>query len=282
MKVLITGANGQVGHELAAVCAAAGDDVVAAGHAELDLARRDQVVGTICELEPEVVVNAGAWTAVDDCEADPGRAYAVNALGVRHVAEGCRRAGAHLLQVSTAFVFDGAKGSPYLEWDEPSPQSVYGRAKLGGEREALLGLPGAAVVRTNWVCGAHGANIVKTILRLAADPDRRLAFVDDQVGQLAFASDLAPLLRRLAVARVPGVFHGTNQGSVSSFELARAVLSAAGHDPRRVDRVSSADLPRPAARPADASLADTALLGLGFGPLPHFSEPLARLVKELL
>jgi dTDP-4-dehydrorhamnose reductase len=161
---------------------------------------------------------------------------------------------------------------------------VYGAAKLAGEQEALLGCPGAAVVRTSWICGAVGSNMVKTVLRLAQDPDRPLAFVDDQLGCPTFASDLAPLLRRLGVARVPGVVHATNRGATSWYGFVGDVLEAAGHDRGRVRPIATADLdpPRPAPRPNNGVLAPGALRALGWDPLPHFSGPLERLVKELL
>jgi dTDP-4-dehydrorhamnose reductase len=177
-------------------------------------------------------------------------------------------------------VFDGTKPEPYVEWDAPSPVSVYGRSKLGGEWE--VDGASATIVRTSWVCGLHGNNMVKTILRLAGEHEK-LAFVDDQRGQPSFADDLAPMIRRLAVERRPGIFHVTNQGAVSWFEFARAVLEVAGLDPGRVRPIATADLdpPRPAPRPANSVL-DNAALRLGGMPLlPHYREPLERLVRHL-
>jgi dTDP-4-dehydrorhamnose reductase len=283
VKVLITGAGGQLGQDLVDTCRRAGDDVIAADHGALDVGERDQVLGAVTTLQPEGIVHAGAWTAVDACESDPARAFRANALGCRHVAEGARRVGAALVAVSTDYVFDGAKAGAYHEWDRTNPQSVYGASKLAGEQEVLHGCPGAAVVRTSWLCGAHGPNVVKTVLRLARDPDRRLGFVDDQRGSPTFTADLAPLLRRLVVARLPGVFHATNTGETTWFGFVQAVLRAAGHDPERVKAITTAELdpPRPAPRPANSVLANAALAALGWEPLPHFEESLVRLVKEL-
>lgn len=283
MKVLITGAGGQLGHDLVSACRLAGDDVIGADHAGLDVADRDQVLGALTTLQPDGIVHAAAWTAVDACESDPGRAYRVNALGSRHVAEAARRTGAALVAVSTDYVFDGTKHGAYHEWDEPNPLSVYGASKLAGEREGLGGCPGAAIVRTSWLCGAHGPNMVKIVLGLAADPDRQLAFVDDQLGSPTFTEDLAPVIRRLLVARLPGVFHVTNQGETTWFGFARTVLAAAGHDPERVRAVTTADLdpPRQAPRPARSVLDNAALAALGWQPLPRFEDSLVRLVKEL-
>jgi dTDP-4-dehydrorhamnose reductase len=280
-RILVTGAGGQIGSEV--VGAFAGDDVIAADHATLDVADRDAVLQAITSTAPDVIVHAGAWTAVDACEGDPDRAFLVNALGTRNVAEGARRIGAWLCYLSTDYVFDGTKPDPYVEWDAPNPVSVYGRSKLGGEKE-VLGAGGgeSTIVRTSWVCGLHGSNMVKTILRLAGEHEK-LAFVDDQRGQPSFADDLAPAIRRLIVERRPGVFHVTNQGAVSWYEFARCVLDAAGLDPGRVRPIATADLdpPRPAPRPANSVLDNAALRLTGLPLLPHFREPLDRLVRQL-
>ena len=280
MRVLVTGAGGQVGTELVAAFAA--DDhheVVGADHATLDVTDRGSVLGAITSTRPDVVVHPAAWTAVDACEGDVDKAFLVNALGTRHVAEGARRVGAPVVYVSTDYVFDGTKDGPYLEWDPTSPRSVYGESKLAGERELD---PGSTVVRTSWVCGFHGGNMVKTILRLAGEHET-LSFVDDQRGHPTFADDLASMIKRLAVERRPGTFHVTNQGAVSWYEFAREVLAAAGHDPERVQPVATADLhpPRPAPRPANSVLDNAALRLSGVELLDDFRVPLARLVGRL-
>jgi dTDP-4-dehydrorhamnose reductase len=282
MRVLVTGAGGQLGHDVVATCRAAGDDVVGVDHAALDVADRDAVLAAILTIAPDAVVHAAAWTAVDACESDPDRAWAVNALAVRWVAEACRRTGAHLVHVSTDYVFDGTKTEPYVEWDTPNPQSAYGRSKLGGEHEALGAGIGATVVRTSWVCGEHGSNMVRTIMRLAAERPE-LAFVDDQVGHPSFCADLAPVLRRLAVDRRPGIHHVTNQGAVSWFGFAREVVAAMGKDPEMVRPISTADLdpPRPAPRPANSVLDNAALRLSGLGELRDFRQPLHELVERL-
>jgi dTDP-4-dehydrorhamnose reductase len=279
--VLITGAGGQVGHELVRVFGERGAwDVIGLAHSDLDVSDRDAVVGTITANEPDVIVHGAAWTAVDACESDATRAFAVNSLGTRWIADGARRVGAHVVYVSTDYVFDGTKHGPYLEWDATNPRSVYGRSKLGGEHEID---PGWAVARTSWVCGYHGANMVKTILRIAA-ANPELSFVDDQWGHPTFADDLAVLLYELASRRLPGIYHTTNQGSVSWFEFARAVLEAAGESPDRVNPIATADLdpPRPAPRPTNSVLENFALAGAGVPLAPDFREPLGRLVTRLL
>ena len=283
MRVLVTGAGGQLGRDVVAACERAGDDVIAADRTHLDVTDRDAVLGAVLSVRPDVVVHTAAWTAVDACESDPWRAYRDNALAVRWVAEACARGAIHLVHLSTDYVFDGEQAEPYVEWDQPAPRSIYGQSKWAGEREALGLLPGATIVRTSWVCGAHGANMVKTILRLAAQQDR-LTFVDDQRGHPTFTADLAPMIRRLAVDRRPGVHHVTNQGAVSWFEFAEAVLTAAALDPARVSPIATRDLvpPRPAPRPANSVLDNAVLRMAGIPLLPDFHEPLEQLVKQLV
>lgn len=284
MRVLVTGAGGGLGREVVAVCEAAGDDVIAADRAALDVGDRDAVLGAITTLRPDAVVHAAAWTDVDGCEADPERAFRDNALAARHVADGCRRAGAHLCHVSTDYVFDGDKGGPYHEWDDPNPLSVYGRSKLAGEREVLALLPGATVVRTSWLSGRHGRSAVRAVLDAAADPGRELAYVDDQRGSPTFTADLAPALRRLVAGRFAGLYHVVNGGSASRYELARDVLAAAGHDPDRVRPIAAASLdpPRAARRPTCSVLATFAFSRSGIPPLRHYREPLRELVEAML
>ena len=277
MRVLVSGAGGQLGQDVVAVFAH--HEVTAVTHAQLDVTDRDQVLGAITTLRPHAIVHCAAWTAVDACESDPDRAFAANALAVRHVAEGARRVGAHVCHLSTDYVFDGTKATPYAEWDAPAPRSVYGASKLAGERELDTD---ATIVRTSWVCGFGGANMVKTILRIAAQQPA-LSFVDDQIGHPTFTADLALTIRRLVIDRRPGVFHVTNQGAVSWYEFARAVMGAAGLDPDRVSPISTSrlDPPRPAPRPANSVLDNAALRLSGLPLLRDFREPLGELVTRL-
>lgn len=282
MKVLVTGAGGQLGTDLVAHCTAAGDEVMAAGRAELDVSSRSDVLGAVTSVRPDVVVNCAAWTAVDACESDPDRALAANGTAVRWLAEACHRAGSHLVQVSTDYVFDGSLDRPYHEWDDTDPQSVYGLTKLIGEQEALVLGPRASVVRTSWVCGVHGANMVKTVMRLAAERPE-LAFVHDQVGIPTFTHDLAVALRRIALDRISGVIHATNSTSCSWFQFARLVVEAMGKDPEMVRPIATAELdpPRPAPRPANSVLDNAVLRMAGFAPMRDFREPLLETVNAL-
>ncbi len=282
MRVLITGAGGQLGTDLVRVCDEAGDEVAAPARAALDVTSRSACLGAITSVQPDVVFHTAAWTAVDACENDPMRALDVNGAAVRWIAEGCHRVGAHLVLVSTDYVFDGALDRPYHEWDATNPQSVYGRTKLAGEREALTLGPSASVVRTSWVCGQWGSNMVKTVMRLAAEHPS-LAFVDDQHGCPTFTADLAPLLRRIALDRLSGVIHATNQSATTWFGFARAVVAAMGRDPAMVSPISTAALqpPRPAARPANSVLDNSVLRNSGVALLRDYHATLAELVESL-
>lgn len=283
MRVLITGAGGQVGIDLVAVCKTAGDEVVALDRAALDIADRAQVVEAITAAQPDVVVNCAAWTAVDECESDPTRAQVINGMAVRWIAEACKRSRAHLIQMSTDYVFDGTLDRAYRESDTTNPQSVYGRSKLIGEQEALTLGPAATVVRTSWVCGRNGANMVKTVMHLARE-NKQISFVCDQIGSPTFTHDLAPMLRTIALDRLDGLLHITNQGSCSWHQFAQAVVEAMGLDPAMVRPIATAELlpSRPAPRPAHSVLDNAALRAAGYPMLRDFHEPLSETVAALL
>jgi dTDP-4-dehydrorhamnose reductase len=203
-------------------------------------------------------------------------------LAVRWLAESCERADARLVQISTDYVFDGSLDRPYNEWDHTAPQSVYGASKLAGEREASMLGTAAMIIRTSWVCGQNGSNMVKTIMRLATQHSE-LAFVSDQVGHPTFTADLAPMIRRLAVERRSGVHHVTNQRPTSWYGFAREVVAAMGKDPDMVRPIATAELQpsRPATRPANSVLDNTVLRVGGIPLLRDFGEPLRETVKAL-
>ena len=280
MRLVVTGAGGQLGRDVVLHAEASGDDVVAVDKSALDITNAVAVGELLSSTRPDAVVNAAAYTAVDACETNESLAFAVNADAVGHLAAACELVGAHLVHVSTDYVFDGTLDRPYREDDPTNPQSVYGKSKLAGE---IAAGPTASIVRTSWVCGEHGNNMVKLVLRLAADPDRALAFVDDQRGHPTFTADLAPALRTLALDRRSGVHHVTNQSAVSWYEFVREVLSAGGHDPDRVSPIATVDLhpPRPAPRPANSVLENAAWQAAGYELLRDFREPLAELVAKL-
>jgi dTDP-4-dehydrorhamnose reductase len=299
VRILLTGANGQLGQDLQAALAGRvpdggrrcslrgpegdhrdpGHDVLATDVHNMHVEDRDAVQTTVLAFRPHLILHVGALTAVERCEAEADLAYAVNAIGTRHVAEAADAVGAHLLYVSTDYVFDGTAERAYREWDAPNPQSVYGASKRAGEMECP---PGATVVRTSWVSGAHGANMVKTALRLA-EREGDLFFVDDQRGSPTFTADLAPALVTLGTERRSGVFHVTNAGATTWCELVRQVLTEVGADPTRVHPIKTADLDPPltAPRPANSVLDNLALRLSGLPPLPAWQDGLSRLVSAL-
>jgi dTDP-4-dehydrorhamnose reductase len=278
MKVLITGASGQLGHELVRATIAAGHEVVATSHETLDITDKTAVDDVITSARPDVVIHAAAWTAVDACESDPAKALLVNGTATKYIADAAHAVGAHVVYISTDYVFDGSKSSPYDEGDATNPQSVYGSSKLAGER--ALGATDA-IVRIAWVCGFYGGNMVKTILRLAEQP--QLKFVDDQIGNPTFADDAAEMIVRLAIEKRPGIWHVTNQGDVSWYEFAREVLIAGGFDADKVVPIKTHELqpPRPAKRPFNSVLNNGSLKRVGIELLPDFRVPLARLVSQI-
>jgi dTDP-4-dehydrorhamnose reductase len=282
MRLLVTGAGGQVGTDVVRCCHEAGDDVIGLDHGALDVTDRDAVRAVVTTVRPDAVVHCAAWTAVDACESDPARAFTDNALAVRWAAEACRRAGSHLVHLSTDYVFSGEQARPYVEWDATGPLNVYGASKLAGEQEAGAAGIGATIARTSWVVGEHGPNMLTTILRLL-DERPTLSFVDDQRGHVTFTADLARMIRRLAVDRRPGVHHVTNQGPITWFELAREVAAHTGHDPERVRPIATADLdpPRPARRPANSVLENAVLKASGLPLLPDVRESLPAVLKAI-
>ena len=288
MRVLVTGARGQLGCDVVAELErraaertrSRGFEVIASDVPELDITDRDAVMTAFSTYEPSLVLHLAAFTAVDACETERDRAWSVNALGTRHVVEAARLVGAHMTYISTDYVFDGTLDRPYTEWDEPNPLSMYGRSKLAGERE--IGADGL-IVRTSWLVGRHGANMVKTVLALMAG-DGPMHFVADQHGSPTVAHDLARTLVSLSLERRSGLFHVTNQGTTSWFGFACAVVEAAGGDATRVEPISTDELvpARPAPRPQNSVLDNTALRLSGMALLPDWRRSVGALVQELI
>jgi dTDP-4-dehydrorhamnose reductase len=249
MRILITGAGGMLGHDLVRAAAATGWEVVPLSHGELDIADREAVEARLAAECPDIVVNAAAWTDVDGAEDSAAAAMATNGVGAGNVARAADRCGAWTIHISSDYVFDGAKREPYVESDPTSPLSAYGQSKLAGEREVAENAPDRhTVVRSSWLFGAHGRCFPTTILRLAAERDR-LSVVDDQQGCPTFTGHLARAVLQLADAPPSGIAHVAGGGSCSWFELASYLLELAGLDCQLVP-VSTAEMPRPAVRPA--------------------------------
>ncbi len=286
MRLLVTGSAGQLGSHLVEEADRAGHAVVGvdlqqgADTTVLDLSDAEAVRSLLLAERPDAVVHAAAWTAVDDCELDPDRARRANVDATAVVVEAAALVDAHVVGVSTDYVFDGTKDGPYGEDDPPSPRSVYGTTKLAAERIVLGG--GGTVARTSWLCSARGRNVVRTVLG-ALDAGAPLRFVDDQRGQPTFAGDLAGMLLLLARDRPGGVFHTTNAGPVTWYGFVQEILRADGRDPGLVVPIRTADLdpPRPAPRPANSVLSDRVWRRAGYPPARDFREPLAEVVAVL-
>jgi dTDP-4-dehydrorhamnose reductase len=249
VRFAITGAAGMLGQDLVAAAKGGGHDVVGWSRADLDVVDDAAVARALSDARPDVVVNCAAWTNVDGAESDEAGALAVNGPGAGKVARAAAACGAWTVHVSSDYVFDGAKRSPYLESDPVGPISAYGRTKLAGERAVADGAPERhTIVRSSWLYGAGGPCFPATILRLTRERDE-VKVVDDQLGCPTFTGHLAWALVQIALRRPVGVLHVAGGGSCSWYEFAREIVARAGVS-CAVKPCTTADMPRPAPRPA--------------------------------
>jgi len=247
MRLLVTGAAGMLGRDVAAAAARAGHDVTPLPRRELDIRDAAAVHAAIAAARPDAIVNCAAWTDVDGAEAAEEAATAVNGAGAGNVAQAA--AGVFVVHVSSDYVFDGAATEPYVESSATGPLGAYGRSKLAGERAVAAAAPeDHAIVRSSWLFGEHGGNFVATMLRLASERES-LSVVDDQVGCPTFTGHLASALVEIAERRLGGIRHVAGGGSCSWHDLAAAAFAATGADVE-LTRGRTADLGRPAPRPA--------------------------------
>lgn len=281
MRWLITGARGQLGTHLAAHLTATSDDhVTAVSRHDLDITDATAVHTTVRAARPDVIINAAAYTAVDAAETNEPTAYRINATAVNHLGHAAHTAGARLIHVSTDYVFDGEAHHPYEPDDPTGPRTAYGRTKLAGEHAAHA--HGAHIVRTAWVYGGPGANFVHTMLRLATERPT-IDVVDDQIGSPTNVADLATALIELARSPLPPtLLHYTNTGQTSWYELARAILAYAGHDPDRIHPVTSHQFPRPAPRPQWSVLSTNAWTAAGLTPPAIWEAAMTRSLAQQL
>lgn len=294
LSLLVTGGAGQLGRDLVAAAARAGiTRVRSPGSAELDVTDPGAVSEAVASASSTdrgsrlVVINSAGYTAVDAAESTGAqRAHAVNAQGPAHLARACAAHQAHLVHVSTDYVFAGDGAGPHRADDLAVPDTVYGQTKLAGEQAVLTSGAPAHVVRTAWLYGAHGSNFVRTMAALATrngSPDGAVRVVDDQYGNPTWTADLADGLIALALAadRVPlGVLHCVNAASTTWFGLARAVFTELGADPDRVRPCSTAEFPRPAPRPANSVLDTTGWAAAGLPELRHWRQALHAAATE--
>jgi len=287
--ILVTGATGQLG---SAVVAASGRLAVRpVARPDFDFARPNSIATVLKQVQPWLVVNAAAYTAVDKAETEPEAAFLANRDGPAELARVCAAGEIPLIHISTDYVFDGAKGSPYVETDPTAPQCVYGASKLAGEEAVLMSCPHATVLRTAWLYAPGGRNFVRTMLALGRTRDR-LTVVADQKGCPTTAADLAAVIVAIAtrIAKAgwseefQGVFHAVGSNWTTWYGLASAIFEeAASHGTPTpcVDPITTADWPTPAKRPADSRL-DCAKLARVFGlRLPEWRESLARTIGEI-
>ena len=274
MRILLTGANGQLGYELQR--ALSGEDLILADQPDYELTDpkiRDKIVST----RPNVVIHTAGYTDVDGCERDPETAFTVNAQGTRRVAEGAAKANARLIYISTDYVFDGKKTEPYTERDPVNPLNVYGRSKLLGEQEALAVCPETLIIRTSWLYGANGKNFVKTILQLAASrPEIRV--VNDQRGSPTYARDLAGTIAQMIRRDARGLVHAGGEGECTWYEFAVAIIQETGSDCRLIP-ISTAESGRLAPRPS-YSVLSTAFLHQHGLSLPPWREGVKQFLAE--
>lgn len=277
MRYLITGANGMLGRDLQD--ALAGREVTALGRAELDVTDLEAVRAAVAGHD--AVINAAAYTKVDDAETNEDAAFAVNATGPANLAIAARESGAKLVTISTDYVFPGDATEPYAEDRPRDPINAYGRTKAAGEEAALAEHPdGAYVVRTAWLYGQHGPNFAATMVRLSGSHDT-VSVVNDQLGQPTWTKDLAERIVALLDSDAPaGVYHGTNAGVTSWHGFTRAIFEEIGLDPERVLETDSASFVRPAPRPAYSVLGHDGWARAGLQPLRDWREALHAAVEQ--
>lgn len=284
MRITVTGAAGMLGRDVVALLAGPpqGHELHPVSRSACDITDPGAVRRCFTASRPQVVIHAAAYTDVDGCEREPALAMRVNGEGTRHVAEAAAAIGARLFYISTDYVFDGSQRQPYTEEDLPHPLSAYGRSKLAGER-AVQQHRDSLIARTSWLYGRHGRHFIGAIVERARRGET-LRVVDDQVGCPTWTRHLAQALAALLETRATGIVHVAGGGSCSWYQFARAILEeaeASGLAPQApIEPITSAELGRPAPRPAYTVLSNCRLLQLGVPPLPEWREALRQFFAE--
>lgn len=277
MKVVITGARGLVGSALVRHCTCEHEQVVALDHAGLDIMDKSRVQAAFDRERPDIVINCAAWTDVDGCELDAGRAFATNARGPENLAHASRELNSRFVTISTDYVFSGEQEGFYTQRDQPNPQSVYGVSKLEGERRAQLAYARTIVVRTGFIFGPGGSNFLSTVPERARRGEK-LKAIGDAFGTPTYSRDLAVRLRELGQLDLPGTYHVVNAGEGVSYEqFVRSALEVGGYS-AIVESVAMASLNRPAPRPRNSRLRCLLSEALGLTPLPLWIDSLKDFV----
>ena len=277
MRVTVFGASGLLGQELVRAAEARGAKLTALSSKDADLRDHARVEQVIRDSRPEWIILSAAFTDVDGCEANPDLALAVNCQGAVHVAQAARKVGLHLMFLSTDYVFDGTKGSPYEISDPRNPINVYGESKARAEERLLEMVSDVCIVRTSWLFGHGGRCFPATILKLAATRPE-ISVVNDQRGSPTFTHDLAPTVIQLCDQGARGIVHATNSGDCTWYEFAKEIMRMSGL-PAAVKPVSTAEFPRPARRPAYSVLSAASLAAHGI-QMPSWQDALRRYLAE--
>ena len=276
MKVLITGSNGMLGHDLIEVLKDE-HELILTTSKTLDITDKDKVIEFIGENKPDVVINSAAYTDVDGCEENQETAYAVNGDGVRNLALACSEIDCPLVHVSTDYIFNGENTRPWVEDDEIGPISIYGKSKLKGEEAILEILDKFFIVRTAWLYGINGGNFPKTMLELAKNHSE-ITVVYDEVGTPTYTPDLAYGISQLIESEYYGTYHLTNSGSCSWCEFARYIFEIADRDVNVIP-VTASEFARPAPRPSYSVLANKNWIDKGFKPLRDYKDAIKEYIE---
>ena len=276
MKILITGSNGMLGHDLIEALKD-NHELVLTTSRTLDITDKEQAFDFISQNKPDIVINSAAYTDVDGCEENQDLAYSVNGEGVKNLAFACREADSALLHISTDYIFNGENTRPWVEDDEIGPISVYGKSKLKGEQAILEILDKFFIVRTAWLYGVNGRNFPKTMLELAENHSQ-ITVVYDEVGTPTYTPDLANAISQLIETEHYGIYHITNSGSCSWCEFAKYIFEVAGKDVEVIP-VTAAEFARPAPRPHYSVLENRNWIEKGFEPLRSYKEAIKEYIE---
>ena len=279
MKVFVTGATGQLGHDVCRELERRGVEYRGVGSRELDITDAAAVEAALGEYAPDGVIHCAAWTKVDAAEDERAACWRANAAGTAHIAAACAALGAKMLYISTDYVFPGTGAAPWKTDDGTGPLSVYGKSKLAGELAVETLLEKYFIVRISWVFGKNGNNFVKTMLRLS-ETKTELGVVADQIGSPTYTADLAPLLCDMIGTEKYGIYHASNEGECSWAELAEEIFRRAGKNVR-VNRLATEQYPARAPRPRNSRLDKNCLTAEGFSRLPDWRDALGRYLKEI-